>query len=70
MSEILTNEMMCAAEILAAATAVQARLAAMHEANRVRHGQDYASAYGEGSFDEVASELENEVNRLKRHWIG
>jgi hypothetical protein len=69
MSEILSNEMMCAAEIMALTTSYDAKLEAMREANRVRHYDNLASAYGETHFNKLSSELEGEVDFIKKKYL-
>lgn len=70
MPEILTNEMMCASEIFAAAVACQADLMAMQEANHERDQQGHAHAYGPNHFFERSKELNDDVARHKAHYIG
>lgn len=65
-----TNEIMCAAEIMAICSATNAKLEAMKEANQTRQQNGHANAYDDGAFFELAQEHEAAVDAKRRHWIG
>jgi len=65
----MSNEMMCAAEIVAAAVASNATIQGMVADNSERLANGSAIAYDGKAFAEVRQELEAEVQQRKRHWL-
>lgn len=65
----MSNEMMCAAEIIAACTCKQIQLAGMLADNEFRAQNGMAASYNESNFSTLEIELAREIDGFKDHWL-